>query len=130
MPRTSVGTESRLKKAQSVFYDDRAVWIDDPDHRDAEARQPARSGQSTSEGGAEDSEIPYQTLINFYLRECARTKKSSFSLPNGRPLCCGRACSKEYRSTAARLVKQKLRAAAAEAVRDAEAGGWPAGAAC
>jgi len=30
MPRTSVGTESRLKKAQSVFYDDRALWIDDP----------------------------------------------------------------------------------------------------
>jgi uncharacterized protein (DUF4415 family) len=24
---------------------------------------------------AEDAEIPYQTLINFYLRECARTKK-------------------------------------------------------
>jgi len=26
-------------------------------------------------GLAEDAEIPYQTLINFYLRECARTKK-------------------------------------------------------
>lgn len=24
---------------------------------------------------AEDAEIPYQTLINFYLRECARTRK-------------------------------------------------------
>ena len=24
---------------------------------------------------AEEAEIPYQTLINFYLRECARTKK-------------------------------------------------------
>ena len=24
---------------------------------------------------AKDAEIPYQTLINFYLRECARTKK-------------------------------------------------------
>lgn len=24
---------------------------------------------------AEDSEIPYQTLINLYLRECARTRK-------------------------------------------------------
>jgi predicted DNA binding CopG/RHH family protein len=24
---------------------------------------------------AEDAAIPYQTLINFYLRECARTKK-------------------------------------------------------
>jgi uncharacterized protein (DUF4415 family) len=24
---------------------------------------------------AEDTEIPYQTLINLYLRECAKTKK-------------------------------------------------------
>jgi uncharacterized protein (DUF4415 family) len=24
---------------------------------------------------AEDAEIPYQTLINLYLRECARTRK-------------------------------------------------------
>jgi predicted DNA binding CopG/RHH family protein len=24
---------------------------------------------------AEDAEIPYQTLINFYLRECAKTRK-------------------------------------------------------
>ncbi len=24
---------------------------------------------------SEEAEIPYQTLINFYLRECARTKK-------------------------------------------------------
>ena len=24
---------------------------------------------------AEEAEIPYQTLINFYLRECARTRK-------------------------------------------------------
>ena len=24
---------------------------------------------------AEDAEIPYKTLINFYLRDCARTKK-------------------------------------------------------
>ena len=24
---------------------------------------------------AEDAEIPYQTLINFYLRECARARK-------------------------------------------------------
>jgi uncharacterized protein (DUF4415 family) len=26
-------------------------------------------------GLAEDTEIPYQTLINLYLRECAKTKK-------------------------------------------------------
>ncbi len=26
-------------------------------------------------GLSEETEIPYQTLINFYLRECARSKK-------------------------------------------------------
>jgi hypothetical protein len=41
-----------------------------------------------------------------------------------------RPSSREYRSTAARLVKQKPRSAAAKAAREAEAGGWPAAAAC
>lgn len=47
-----------FEEAQSTFYDEWAILYDDPDHTKDEAM-------------ADETGVPYQTLINLYLRDCA-----------------------------------------------------------
>ena len=68
-------------EAQTVFYDDEALVIDDPEHSEEEERF-IILGLSTInidsdaidyfKKQSESAGIPYQTLINLYLKDCAQ----------------------------------------------------------
>jgi predicted DNA binding CopG/RHH family protein len=91
-----------FEEATTVFYDERALLIEDPEGRHSDRVEAMRKSYDFSKARrnpyarrlkrqitirldedtlayfkqlAEEAEIPYQTLINFYLRECARTKR-------------------------------------------------------